>query len=75
MRLEPLYQIEREQRDRDAEERGEERAKKRFAQKLLSKGMEIEQIVELTELSPEEITKLTNNDDRVRFESRLSPLP
>jgi predicted transposase/invertase (TIGR01784 family) len=63
MRLEPLYQIEREQRDRDAEERGEERAQKRFAQKLLSKGMEIEQIAELTELSPEEITKLTNNNE------------
>ncbi|WP_232225065.1 hypothetical protein [Dactylococcopsis salina] len=48
MRLEPLYQQEKETLVRDAEERGEERAQKRFAQKLLSKGMEIEQIAELT---------------------------
>ncbi|WP_041235502.1 hypothetical protein [Dactylococcopsis salina] len=63
MRLEPLYQQEREQRDREAQKQGMEIAQKRFAQKLLSKGMEIEQIAELTELSPEEITKLTNNDE------------
>jgi len=61
--IEPLYQQEREQRDRDAEERGIEIAQKRFAQKLLSKGMEIEQIVELTGLSLEEITELTHNDE------------
>jgi hypothetical protein len=71
MRLEPLYQQEKETLVREAqkrgmeigEERGIEIAQKRFAQKLLSKGMEIEQIAELTELSPEEITKLTNNDE------------
>jgi hypothetical protein len=59
MRLEPLYQQEREQRDQEIKEF----MQKRFAQKLLSKGMEIEQIAELTELSPEEITRLTNNDE------------
>jgi hypothetical protein len=59
MRLEPLYQQEKETLVREAEER----AKKRFAQKLLSRGMAIAEIAELTELSPEEITKLTNNDE------------
>ncbi|WP_041235322.1 hypothetical protein [Dactylococcopsis salina] len=71
MRLEPLYQQEKETLVREAqkrgmeigEERGIEIAQKRFAQKLLSKGMEIKQIAELTELSLEEITKLTNNDE------------
>ncbi|AFZ51395.1 hypothetical protein [Dactylococcopsis salina] len=52
MRLEPLYQQEKETLDREAQKRGmeigEEHAQKRFAQKLLSKGMEIEQIAELT---------------------------
>jgi predicted transposase/invertase (TIGR01784 family) len=63
MRLEPLYQIEREKRDRDAEERGEERAQREIAKNLLETGMEIEQIARVTGLSLEEITKLTNNDE------------
>ena len=63
MRLEPLYQQEKEKLVRDAEERGIEIAQKRFARNLLSKGMEIGEIAELTGLSPEEITKLTNNDE------------
>ena len=63
MRLEPLYQIEREKRDQEAEKRGMEIAQKRLARNLLSRGMAIAEIAELTELSLEEITKLTNNDE------------
>ena len=64
MRLEPLYQKEREQRDREIKEF----MQKRFAQKLLSKGMEIEQIAELTELSSEEVRKLIANDQYSNLE-------
>jgi len=58
MRLEPLYQQEKEKLVRDAEER----AQKRFARNLLSMGMEIEQIAQATGLSPEEVTKLINQN-------------
>jgi predicted transposase/invertase (TIGR01784 family) len=58
MRLEPLYQQEREQRDREAEER----TQRKIAANLLNKGMEIQEIAEVTGLSPEEVTKLTTNN-------------
>jgi predicted transposase/invertase (TIGR01784 family) len=54
MRLEPLYQQEREQRDREI--------KQEIAANLLSMGMEIEQIAQATGLSPEEVTKLINQN-------------
>jgi predicted transposase/invertase (TIGR01784 family) len=67
MRLEPLYQQEKEKLVRDAEERGEERGEERtqreIAANLHSMGMGIEQIAQATGLSLEEITKLTNNDE------------
>jgi len=58
MRLEPLYQQEREQRDREI--------KQEIAANLHSMGMGIEQIAQATGLSPEEVMKLIsqNSDDQ-----------
>jgi hypothetical protein len=65
MRLAPLYQQEREQLKKEAEQRGEERgmamAKREVAQNLLSKGMSIEEIAELTGLSAEQVTEIRNS--------------
>ena len=47
------------QRLEEAEQRGKERAQRNIARNLLSQGIEIERIAELTELSVEEVTKLT----------------
>lgn len=44
------------------EQRGIEIAQKRLAQNLLSQGMEVEQVAELTELSPEEVRKLITSN-------------
>ena len=56
MRLAPLYQQEKERWQREAEQT----AQRKFAQKLLRKGMAWEEIVELTELSLEEVMELSN---------------
>jgi predicted transposase/invertase (TIGR01784 family) len=58
MRLEPLYQQEKEKLEREAEER----TQRKIAANLHSMGMEIEQIAQATGLSPEEVTKLTSNN-------------
>ncbi|WP_041235503.1 hypothetical protein [Dactylococcopsis salina] len=58
MRLEPLYQIEREQRDREVKQL----TQREIAANLLNKGMEIQEIAEATGLSPEEVTKLINQN-------------
>lgn len=78
MRLQPLYQQEKEKLVREAQQRGVEQgieqgigqgieqgielAKRQLIRNLLSKGMEVEEIARLTELSLEEVTKLTTND-------------
>ncbi|AFZ49598.1 hypothetical protein [Dactylococcopsis salina] len=54
MRLEPLYQIEREQRDREI--------KQEIATNLHSMGMGIEQIAQATGLSPKQVMKLINQN-------------
>jgi len=54
MRLEPLYQQEREQRDQEI--------KQEIATNLHSMGMGIEQIAQATGLSPEEVMKLINQN-------------
>lgn len=56
MRLAPLYQQEKERWQREAEQT----AQRRIAQKLLRKGMAWEEIVELTELSLDEVMELSN---------------
>ncbi|PNW29600.1 UNVERIFIED_CONTAM: hypothetical protein BEN50_02990 [Euhalothece sp. KZN 001] len=65
MRLEPLYQQEKEKLVRESQKRGmeigEELAQREIAKNLLDTGMEIEQIARVTGLSLEEITKLTKN--------------
>ncbi|WP_232225097.1 hypothetical protein [Dactylococcopsis salina] len=70
MRLEPLYQQEKEKLVREAqkrgmeigEERGEERTQREIAANLLSMGMEVEQIAQATGLSPKEVMKLINQN-------------
>ncbi|WP_232225204.1 hypothetical protein [Dactylococcopsis salina] len=54
MRLEPLYQIEREQRDREVKQL----TQREIAANLHAMGMGIEQIAQATGLSPEEVRKL-----------------
>jgi len=69
MRLEPLYQQEKEKLVREAqkrgieigEERGEERTQRQIAKNLLDTCLVIEQIARVTGLSLEEITKLTDD--------------
>ncbi|WP_232225098.1 hypothetical protein [Dactylococcopsis salina] len=62
MRLEPLYQQEKEKLVRDAEERGEERTQREIAANLLSMGMEVEQIAQATGLSRKQVMKLINQN-------------
>ena len=63
MRLEPLYQQEKEKLQREAKQSGIELAQREIAANLLNTGiMEIEQIAQVTGLSPEEVTKLTTNN-------------
>ncbi|WP_041235321.1 hypothetical protein [Dactylococcopsis salina] len=66
MRLEPLYQQEKETLVREAEERGEERGEERtqreIAANLLSMGMGIEQIAQATGLSRKQVMKLINQN-------------
>ncbi|WP_222597842.1 hypothetical protein [Euhalothece natronophila] len=44
------------------EQRGMEMAQKRLAQNLLSQGMDVEQVAELTELPVEEVRKLITSN-------------
>ena len=44
----------------EGEKAGEKREKKEIAKKLLEKGMEIKEIIEITGLKKEEIEKLLN---------------
>lgn len=60
MRLAPLYQQEREQLEKEAEERGMAIAQRKFARNLLSRGMDVKEVAELTGLSMEEVTQLSN---------------
>ena len=50
------------QRLQEAEQRGITIAQRRFIRNLLSRGMAIEEIAELTELSPEEVTQFINQE-------------
>jgi predicted transposase/invertase (TIGR01784 family) len=52
------------QRLQEAEQRGIAIAQQRLIRNLLSKGMTIEEIAELTELSPEKVTQLINQDEQ-----------
>ncbi|MDR9402338.1 MAG: hypothetical protein RI580_02765, partial [Halothece sp. Uz-M2-17] len=52
------------QRIQEAEQRGIAIAQRRLIRNLLSKGMTIEEIAELTELSPEEVTQLITQDEQ-----------
>ena len=45
--------------DKEGEKAGEKREKKEIAKKLLEKGMEIKEIIEITGLTENEIKKLT----------------
>jgi DNA-binding NarL/FixJ family response regulator len=58
MRLEPLYQQEKEKLQREVKQL----TQREIAANLLNKGMEIQEIAEVTGLSPEEVTKLTTNN-------------
>ncbi|WP_041235320.1 hypothetical protein [Dactylococcopsis salina] len=58
MRLEPLYQQEKEELQREVKQL----TQREIAANLLNKGMEIQEIAEVTGLSPEEVTKLINQN-------------
>ncbi|AFZ42801.1 hypothetical protein PCC7418_0573 [Halothece sp. PCC 7418] len=52
------------QRIQEAEQRGIAIAQRRLIRNLFSKGMTIEEIAEVTELSPEEVTEIINQDEQ-----------
>jgi len=58
MRLEPLYQQEKEELQREVKQI----TQREIAANLLSMGMEVEQIAQATGLSPEEVMKLINQN-------------
>ena len=47
------------QREKDSKKRGEEQKAKAIAKKMLEKGISIDEIIELTELTKKEIENLT----------------
>ena len=58
MQLSTVYTKRLEEAEQLGEQRGEERAQRNIARKLLTQGMEIDRIAELTELPLEEVAKL-----------------
>ncbi|AFZ50892.1 RpnC/YadD family protein [Dactylococcopsis salina] len=62
MQLSTVYTQRLEEATQQGIEQGVKLAQKRLIRNLLSRGMTIEEIAELTELSPEEVTQLINQE-------------
>ena len=57
-----LEQLKQAKAFKDGEESGEKEKKKQIAKRMLAKGMSDEEIIELTEITVEELTELENGD-------------